>query len=283
MMKTSLVVCLALFVFGISAQNLKTPFVEAYWESWNTVDSLSTIVDMETNVITVAFATFTQLSDDTFNVTGIDCSEAELHQLISMAHDAGKLVKMSFGGATYAFSPFLTSVSAAQALAAAVATFVESFGFDGADFDIEDYPAAELQIALLGAVRQALPNSLISYTPKAPASTTQPYSQVIQAAWSNLTSISIMCYDTYPGYSYATDVQGLLTMGVAAEKIVVGLMPGKDDLGAETTLADIVTAALFTQVKGLGGIMIWDLNRDHQDLTGLGVNASTDAAYGVLA
>jgi len=279
-MKTSLLF-LVFFAFGISAQNISTPFVEAYWESWNSVDSLSTIVGMDTNVITVAFATFTQ-TGSTFNVTGVDCSAQDLQQILSMAHSAGKFVKMSFGGATYGFSPYLTSVSAAQEMAQAIANFVQQYGFDGADFDIEDYPAANLQIALLQAVRDLLPNALISYTPKAPASTTAPYDQVIQGAYESLTSISIMAYDAYQGYSYQTDVQGLLDMGVPANKIVVGLMPGDDDMGTLTTLADVTIAAQFAQAKELGGVMIWDLNRDHENLTGLGVNAATDAAYAVL-
>jgi len=257
-------------------------FVEAYWESWNSIDSIPTIVGMESNVITVAFVTFQALSSNTFNITGLDCTQQQLAQLVSSAHSAGKKVKISVGGATYGFSPFLTSVQAADGMAQAVAAFVTGNSLDGCDFDIEDYPAANLQIALLQYVRSYLPNSLISYTPKAPASTTQPYAQVIQGAYSNLTSISIMAYDAYQGYSYKQDIAALISMGIPANKIVIGLMPGRDDIGGETTLQDVIIAANYVMSQNLAGLMIWDLNRDHENLTGLGVNAATDAAYTVI-
>jgi len=258
------------------------PFLEGYWESWNSEDSIPTIVGMDSNVITVAFVTFLVTGDNTFNITGLDCSEQQLQQMISDAHSAGKKVKISVGGATYGLGGFLTSVQAAEGMAVAVAQFVNANGLDGADFDIEDYPAANLQIALLQSVRMNLPNALISYTPKAPASTTQPYAAVIQGAYENLTSISIMAYDAYAGYSYKTDVAGLMQMGVPSSKIVVGLMPGRDDIGGETTLQDIVIAAQYIMSNDLAGMMLWDLNRDHEDLTGLGVDAATDAAYAII-
>jgi len=276
-----------LFVVALTSVNakfdqLQLPFLEGYWESWNSVDSIQTIVGMDSNVITVAFVTFLENGGNSFNITGLDCSEQQLQQMISLAHDAGKKVKISVGGATYGLSGFLTSVEAAEGMAAAVAQFVNNNGLDGADFDIEDYPAANLQIALLQYVRQFLPNSLISYTPKAPASTTQPYAAVIQGAYENLTSISIMAYDAYAGYSYKTDIAGLEQMGVPGEKIVVGLMPGRDDIGGETTLQDIIIAAQYIVTNELAGMMLWDLNRDHEDLTGLGVDAATDAAFAIL-
>jgi len=256
--------------------------VEGYWESWNSVDSIPTIAGMESNVITVAFVTFETLSSNTFNITGLDCTESQLNEMVTLAHAAGKQVKISVGGATYGLSGFLTSTAAAWGMAQAVATFVETNSLDGADFDIEDYPSADLQISLLQAVRHFLPDKLISYTPKAPASTTQPYAAVIQGAFNVTTSISIMAYDAYVGYSYQEDAQALIAMGVPAEKIVIGLMPGRDDIGGMTTLPDIVTAAKFVLTGDFGGVMLWDLNRDHEDLTGLGVNAASEAAFTVL-
>jgi len=272
----------ALLLSTVNGVNLPTPFVEAYWESWNSIDSIPTIVGMETNVITVAFGTFVSLGNNQFNITGLDCTTEQLRQLIDLAHYNGKKVKQSIGGATYGLSGFLTSPEAADGMAYAVATFVELNGLDGVDFDIEDYPPANLQIDLINAVRHFLPEYLISYTPKSPASTTDPYAEVIQGAWKNLTSISIMCYDAYPGYSYQSDVEALISMGVDPSKIVVGLMPGMDDVGHFTNLTDIVVAAKFAVNNNLGGIMLWDLNRDHENETGLGVNAATDASYGII-
>ena len=47
-------------------------------------------------------------------------------------------------------------------------------------------------------------------------------------------------------------------------------------------LADITTAAEYAVSNNLGGLMFWDLNHDHENQTGLGVNAPTDTAYPIL-
>jgi GH18 family chitinase len=123
---------------------------------------------------------------------------------------------------------------------------------------------------------------LISYTPKSPASTTFPYDQVIQGAYPYLSAILIMAYDYAPGYTYQQDVSNLIKMGVPASKISVGLMPGMDDVGVETSLANITTAAQFVEQNGLQGLMFWDLNRDLENQTGLGASAATTTAWNVF-
>jgi len=257
--------------------------IEAYWESWNSQDSLDAIVNMKVDVIDISFINFTTTGNHTYIVSGLDCNQTTLTQFITKAHNAGKKVKVSVGGATYGLSGQLLTVQDAQGMAQAIATFVQQNNLDGVDFDIEDYPAANLQIALLQNTRQLLGNNaLISYTPKTPASTTLPYSTVIQGAYQYLNTISMMAYDAYTGYNYQTDVQALLNMGVPASKIVVGLMPGKDDIGKMTSLADITAAGQFVLQKGLGGLMFWDLDRDYENITGLGASAATNTAWGVF-
>ncbi len=59
-------------------------------------------------------------------------------------------------------------------------------------------------------------------------------------------------------------------------------MPGLDDVGVTTTLADITTAAQFAKQNGLNGVMFWDLNRDLENLTGLGASAATNTAWNVF-
>jgi GH18 family chitinase len=169
-------------------------------------------------------------------------------------------------------------------MAQAIATYVYQNSLDGVDFDIEDYPSANLQIELIQNTRQLLGNNaIISYTPKTPASTTAPYDAVIKTAHPYLTDISIMAYDAYPGYNYQQDIDSLIAMGVPTSKIVVGLMPGYDDVGHFTSVNDITTVAQYIKTKKLGGIMFWDLNRDHENQTGLGVDAATNGAWNVFS
>ncbi|WP_068469800.1 glycosyl hydrolase family 18 protein [Candidatus Protochlamydia phocaeensis] len=257
--------------------------VEGYWESWNSVDSINTIVNMHADVIDIAFANFNSTGTHTFAIAGLDCDQATLTQFIAAVHNAGKKVKLSIGGATYGLSGQLLTAQDAVGMAQAIASFVQGNNLDGVDFDIEDYPAPDLQIALLQNTRQLLGSqALISYTPKTPASTTYPYDQVIQGAHPYVNSISIMAYDYGPGYSYQQDIQALQNMGVPASKIIIGLMPGYDDLHVMTSLSDIQNAAEYVIANGLGGIMFWDLNRDHENLTGLGSDGATNTAWNIL-
>ncbi len=262
------------------------PVIEGYWESWNSRDSVSTIVNMHANVIDISFANFVSTGTHTYQIGGVESDQATIAQLVSLAHSLGKKVKIAVGGATYHLSDKLTTTQDAVGMAQAIATYVQQNSLDGVDFDIEDYPAPELQVALIQNTRQLLGNNaLISYTPGTPAATTYPFNQVIQGAHPYLTDISFMAYDygVNSGYNYQQDVIGLKNMGVPASKIIIGLMPGYDDLHVMTSVNDIITAAQYVISQGLGGIMFWDLNRDHENLTGLGVDAATNAAWNVFS
>ncbi|XWV25786.1 hypothetical protein QJ857_gp1302 [Tupanvirus soda lake] len=257
--------------------------IEGYWESWDSKVPVNTIVNMKANLIDISFGTFTQTGINTFVVSGVEASSSTINQLVTAAHSLGKKVKLSIGGATYPISKFLTSDAAAQGLAQAVANYVKTFSLDGVDYDIEDRPAVNLQIALIKYTRQILgSNYLISYTAMSPASTTSPWSNVIYGAHTYLNTVSIMAYNYGPGYTFQQDVQNLIGKGVPASKIVVGLMPGRDDVGVLTDLNHIRTAANYIKQYNLAGIMFWSLNRDFSNLTGLGSSAATNTAYSIL-
>jgi len=280
-MKRFLVACATAFTLSLSAY--ESPIIEGYWESWNSTDSVETIVSMHSNVINISFGTFTSLGDHTFQVSGVDASDETINHLVELAHEQGKKVKLSVGGATYDLSALLRSEEDAEGMADAMHAYVTQFNLDGVDFDIEDYPAAELQSDLISYTRERLgSDALITYTPKAPASTTLPYSEVIKESYADLDGINIMAYDAWSGYSYQDDSLALVGMGVPKDIIVIGLMPGMDDVGHETTLQDVQSAANWVKSQGLGGIMFWSLNRDHENQTGLGVDAATNAVWRIF-
>lgn len=259
------------------------PVVEGYWESWNSAVSIETIVNMNVDLIDISFANFKKIAPHVYELAGLDCDQDTLMRFVSAVHQEGKKVKISIGGATYGLGAQLVSMEDAYGMARAVAHFVHENQLDGVDYDIEDYPAAQFQVALLQFTRELLgEHLLISYTAKTPASTTLPYAEVIRKGHSYLNTISLMAYDFGPGYTYQHDIERLIAMGVPAEKIVIGLMPGYDDLNVRTSIADIVEAAGYLLDHQLGGIMFWDLNRDHQNSTGLGVDAATNIAWQIL-
>jgi chitinase len=262
---------------------LVTPFVESYWESWNSTDSIATIASMKFDVVNISFANFISTGNHTFQVSGIDVNDAIVHQFIAAVHNAGKKVKISIGGATYPLAPQLQTIDDAIGMAHALATYVASYNLDGVDLDIEDRPAAANQIALIQNLRQLLgTQALISYTPQTPTNSTVPYFEVIKGAHSYLTSISFMAYNYGPGYTYQQDINAFLSWGVPSTKIVIGLMPGSDDIGIQTSLANVTATANNAAQNKLGGVMFWSLNRDHQNQTGLGVDAATDTAWKIF-
>jgi chitinase len=257
--------------------------IESYWESWNSADSISAIVNMHVDIINIAFANFATTGTHTYAIAGIECTPTVLAQLVTLAHNAGKKVKISIGGATYPLAPQLRTTQDAIGMAQAITLYIQQHNLDGVDFDIEDYPAPALQLALIQNTRQLLGNkALISYTPKSPAATTFPYDQVIHDGHQYLDAILIMAYDYAPGYNAQQDVQALVAMGVPAAKVAIGLMPGIDDVGVMTSLIDITIAAQYIKQNGLKGIMFWDLNRDLENVTGLGASAATNTAWNVF-
>ena len=258
-------------------------FVEGYWESWSLAEPISAIVKMKNDIFNISFINFTTTGTNTYKVSGLDCDQATLTQFIKAVHDAGKKVKIALGGASYPLGSQLKTTQDAVGMAKALAEFVQQNNLDGVDFDIEDFPAANLQIALIQNTRQLLGNNkLISYTPMTPASTTVPYPQVLKGAHQYLDGINIMAYNAYQGYSYQQDVNALIAMGIPASKILVGLMPGNDDIGIPTSLATISAASQFVLKSGLAGIMFWSLNRDYKNATGLGANAATNTAWNII-
>jgi GH18 family chitinase len=259
------------------------PSIESYKDSWanfdqNTIDAM--LDSMHVNVINVSFATFSPSGDHTFTINGVEATPEQLKYFIEKAHEKGIQVKIAIGGATYGLSGMLKTPEDAQGMASAISDFINQYGFDGVDLDIEDYPAVNLQIDLIKDLRTQLgPDKLISYTAKAPASTTQPYADVIKRAYNELDGINIMAYDYGPGYDYKQDVQTLINWGVPPQIIKVGLMPGYDDMGTYTSKENIEAAAEYAKDQGLGGVMTWDLDRDYTNQDGLGQNVATNTIW----
>ncbi|NGX61182.1 MAG: Chitinase D [Chlamydiae bacterium] len=271
----SLAVCACM---GLGAY--EKPILEGYWESWNYRDSIETIASMPSDVIAISFGTFQPMGEHTFVVVGVEATKERIEEMVELAQARGKKVKLSIGGANYGQSGLLFTREDAVGMADALARYVVEFGLDGVDLDIEDYPAVDLQVELIKRTREALgPDALLTYTPKAPAATTLPYCEVIAKSHEYLDGVHIMAYDAWEGYSYQEDSESLSLLGVPREKIVIGLMPGMDDIGGYTSLEDIQDAVNWVKARGLGGIMLWDLNRDHANLTGLGEGAASTVAW----
>ena len=251
-----------------------------YVTTWGT-DPLIQIQDMITKSvlesgsrIILAFASFNFDSPDYIPGFG-NISIDEVIQITNLTHSHGLNISLSIGGATY---PFAGSdlYSRPGDLASNINQIVIKCGFDGVDFDIEDsYSNVPSDFAnqagsLINTLRSLNPSLYISLTTPAQAWAPGCYQQnLINLTIGNLSCWQPMEYDLWieSGSTYFNQIEWdvnyyLNTWQVNPSKIVLGLMPGNDDLSHVLTLSDSMNLTTFVVSKGLQGVMTWDANID---------------------
>jgi len=251
-----------------------------YVTTWGT-DPLIQIQDMITKSvlesgsrIILAFASFNFDSPDYIPGFG-NISMDEVQQITNLAHSHGLNISLSIGGATY---PFAGSdlYSRPGDLATNINQIVIKCGFDGVDFDIEDSYSnvpndfANQAGSLINTLRSLNPNLYISLTTPAQAWATGCYQQnLINLTIGNLSCWQPMEYDLWieSGSTYFNQIEWdinyyLNTWQVNPNKIVLGLMPGNDDLSHVLSLSDAMNLSSFAVSRGLQGVMTWDANID---------------------
>lgn len=282
-----------------SAPSIIPDFFESYWESWNmsnTNDYCALLTGMpmgtgvgKVNVATIAFGDYTFGTDQSGNMTigfvNDQMSVASLKQNVQQVHSQGGKVKLSLGGATFSMSNAINinathdvQIQQAKTLAQNIAAVCQQDDLDGVDFDIEDGSIpGTIQAVVLQELRTLLgPDALISYTIPALSESSEPWHTVISTASQYITKLNVMCYDYYwTGYDPKGEFQNLINMGVQPNQIVWGIMPGYADDHNEFVRIDMAAAfTTYVLQNGLGGVMIWDANRDTNHRTGQPVNAS---------
>ena len=230
--------------------------------------------------IALAFASFN--FDSTSYIPGLGSMSIEqVQQFTNLVHANGGNVSLSIGGATY---PFAGSDLYARPgdLASNINQLLETCGFDGVDFDIEDsystVPAdfATQAASLINTLRNMNSKLFISLTTPAQAWGTEMYQQsLLNMTIGNLNAWQPMEYDLWidPANTYYSqimwDIQYYMnTWKVAPNKIVLGLMPGADDVKHVLSLQDALNLTKFAKTNGLQGVMTWDANIDAKGIDG---------------
>lgn len=314
MSKKLLAACLFSTISCFSAINY-----EVYLESWdscgdvsfwqNAMEGLPSIngnPSYQGVTLNISFAAF--LFDDSPHLQGFQFSntntqsevDASINQIVSYVHGQGGKVKVSFGGASYAypFAPnyFISQTTAEggwpnniQYLADGVIAGVQYYELDGVDFDIEDpQPASSSKeefaaqlITFLQAVRTGLPTSIISITIPGQGwnSYWQNLAQSVGTSTGLVDYISFMEYDigvsgTYPDQivsdikTYTSTQDEYLPTNyspgwnIPISLVQLGLMGGSDDLGNILTTSAAESLTSVAADEGLYGVMFWDLDRD---------------------
>jgi chitinase len=252
--------------------------------------------------IVLAFASFN--FESTTYVPGLNggITIADIQQMATFVHSYGSKFSLSVGGATYPF--FGSSLySRPGDLANNINQVLNLCGFDGVDFDIEDYygnvPSdfANQAASLINTLRTLNSGLYITLTTPAQAWSAGCYQQqLINLTIGNLNAWQPMEYDLWiqSGTTYADQILWdlnyyLNTWSVAPNKLIVGLMPGNDDMGHDLTLQSALNITSYATAHKLQGVMTWDANIDSTGPDGnapyaysLGIQSMLNKSTGVF-
>ena len=236
--------------------------------------------------IVLAFASFNFTT--TNYVPGLEnMTIADIQSLTSLVKSCNAKISLSIGGQTY---PFANSdlYSRPGDLAANINTVLSLCGFDGVDFDVEDgytsVPAnfAQIMASVINTLRSINPTLYISLTTPAQAWAPDMYQQsLLNLTYGNLSAWQPMEYDIWidPTKTYMEQIQWDInyyidTWKVSPNKIILGLMPGKDDMGHLLELQDALSLTMFAKTLKLQGVMTWDVTLDSN-----GIDSNAPYAY----
>ena len=251
-----------------------------YVTTWGT-DPLTQIQDMvnksviQSNTrIVLAFASFNFTSTD--YIPGFNNISMEtVQQITNLVHSHGGKISLSVGGATYPFSGS-DLYSNPGDLANNINQILINSGFDGVDFDIEDYydnvPSdfANQAASLINTLKSLNNGLYITLTTPAQAWASGCYQQqLINLTIGNLSAWQPMEYDLWveSGSTYSYQIQYdinyyINTWNVSPDKIILGLLPGSDDTNKDLTLQDALNLTSFAKSLYLQGVMTWDADID---------------------
>ena len=246
-----------------------------YVTTWNgnPLDQVQDLINKSvlkpnTRVI-LAFASFNFSSTD--YIPGIsNLNINDLKKLTDLVHSKNSKISLSIGGATY---PFYKSdlYERPGDLANNINILLNKCGFDGVDFDVEDSSSvvpSNFSInsaSLINTLRSLNKNLNITLTTAAQAWASNNYQKsLLDLTIGNLNAWQPMEYDLWidPTSYYYNQIQWdinfyLNNWKVSPNKIILGLMPGKDDLGKNLSLQSCLNLTSFAKSNNLQGVMIW--------------------------
>lgn len=243
-------------------------------------DMLNNNVIKSNTRIILAFASF-NFSSTTY-IPGLNnLSIDDLIKLTNLVHSNNSKISLSIGGATY---PFYNSdlYSKPGDLANNINIMLNKCNFDGVDFDIEDSSSnvpsnfASNTASLINTLRSLNSNLNITLTTPAQAWGATNYQQsLLNMTIGNINAWQPMEYDLWidPTLDYYSQIEFdidyyINNWSVNSNKIILGLMPGKNDMMQDLTLVDALNLTTFAKNNELQGVMTWDANIDSKGVDG---------------
>ena len=237
------------------------------------------VIKPNTRVI-LAFASFNFSSTE--YIPGLNnLSIDDLIKLTSLVHSNNAKISLSIGGATYLFYDS-DLYSRPGDLANNINIMLNKCNFDGVDFDIEDSSTnvpsdfSNTAASLINTLRSLNSNLNITLTTPAQAWAATNYQQsLLNMTIGNINAWQPMEYDLWidPILDYYTQIQYdinyyINSWCVNPNKIILGLMPGKNDLNEDLTLENALNLTTFARNSQLQGVMTWDANIDSKGVDG---------------
>jgi chitinase len=232
------------------------------------------VLQANTRII-LAFASFN--FESTSYIPGIsgNLTMADIQQINNLVHSHGGKISLSIGGATYPFTGS-SLYNKPGDLANNINQILINCGFDGVDFDIEDYygnvPSdfANQAASLINTLRSLNSGLYISLTTPAQAWSAGCYQQnLLNLTIGNINAWQPMEYDLWiqSGSTYYDQVMWdinyyISNWSVNPSKMILGLMPGNDDMSHDLSLQDALNLTSFAKSNQLQGVMTWDANID---------------------
>jgi len=224
--------------------------------------------------VILAFASYNFSSTE--YIPGLDAlTLSDLLKLCSLVHSKKAKISLSIGGATY---PFANSdlYSRPGDLAYNINTLLTQCGFDGVDFDIEDSSSGlpsdfvNNAASMINTLRSLNSSLYITLTTPAQAWLPNNYQySLLNLTLANINAWQPMEYDLWiePTSEYTKQIQYdidfyLTTWHIDPTKIILGLMPGKDDSGQILTLQNTSDLTKFANTNFLQGVMTWNAYND---------------------
>jgi chitinase len=249
----------------------------------------NSVIKTNTRII-LAFASFNFVSND--YIPGIfNMNLDDLKNFTDLVHNSGGKVSLSIGGATY---PFYESdlYDKPGDLANNINELLIKCGFDGVDFDIEDSSNvvpndfAINAASLINTLRNINKTLNITLTTPAQAWLSINYQKkLLDLTFGNIDAWQPMEYDLWinTGSNYFEQIEYDINYyidnwSVNPNKIILGLMPGKDDNNINLSLEDALNLTTFAKTKKLQGVMTWSANIDS---TGCDGNAKYAYSLGI--
>jgi len=241
--------------------------------------------------IVLAFASFN--FESTNYIPGISggITIDDIQQITNFVHSAGAKISLSIGGATYPFTGS-SLYNKPGDLANNINQVLNICGFDGVDFDIEDYylnvssDFTNQAASLINTLKNLNSELYITLTTAGQAWNQGCYQQnLLNLTIGNINAWQPMEYDLWiqSGSTYYDQIVWdlnfyLKTWGVSSDKIILGLMPGLDDMNHLLTLQDALNFTTVVKNNNLQGIMTWDADIDS---TGPDGNAPYSYSLGI--